>query len=82
VDNDVSLVHSGVGNTSTLDSSVSTHSVSVDWASSISGPSVSLDSGLVDLIESISTTYYQCKNEDSLVECLICGLQLMRVSTP
>jgi hypothetical protein len=82
VDNDVSLVHSGVGSTSILDSSLSTHSVSVDWASSISGPSVSSDSGSVDLIESISTAYYQCKDENSLVECLTCGSQLMRGSTP
>jgi hypothetical protein len=72
VDNDVSLVHSGVGSTSTLDSSVPTHSVLVDWGSSISGPSVSSDSRSVDLIESISTAYYQCKDEDSLVECLTC----------
>jgi hypothetical protein len=82
VDNDVSPVHSGVGSTSILDSSLSTHSVSVDWASSISGPSVSSDSGSVDLIESISTAYYQCKDEDSLIECLTCGSQLMRGNTP
>jgi hypothetical protein len=83
VDNDVSLVHSGVGSTSSLDSNVSTiHSVLVDWANSISGPSVSSDSGSVDLIGSISTAYYQCKDEDSLVECLTCGSQLMKGSTP
>jgi hypothetical protein len=36
-------------------------------------PSMSLHSESVDLASSISTTYCQCKNEDSLVECLTCG---------
>ena len=61
---------------------MSIYLVSIDWASSISGPSVSSDSRSVDLIESISTTYYQCKDEDSLVECLTCRSQLVKGSTP
>jgi hypothetical protein len=43
VDGDFSTSHSGVGNNSSLGLSVFSHSESVDWASSISGPSVTSD---------------------------------------
>jgi hypothetical protein len=52
---------------------VSSHSESIDWATSISGPSMSSESESVDVTSTIFTAYCQCVEEYSLVECLTCG---------
>lgn len=60
--------HRGVGSDSTHGPSVS--SDLVDWETWIFSPTMSSYIVLVDMASSISRAYCQCKDEDSLVECL------------
>jgi hypothetical protein len=62
VDGDHSAGHSGADSNS-----------SIDWAPSISRPNMSSKSESIDVASAISTAYYQCVEEDSLVECPTCG---------
>jgi hypothetical protein len=67
---DDSAVQSGEGSNCTVSLSMSTYS---NWATSISRPPASCDSESEDLATSKSTAFYQCQDEDILVECLSCG---------
>jgi hypothetical protein len=71
VEGGISPALSGARNNSTRGPSIS--SDSVDWPSSIFGPSVSSDAVSVDMGSSISTAYSQCRDKDTLVECLSCS---------
>jgi hypothetical protein len=71
VEGNISPTRSGARSNIFLGPSIS--SDSEDFPSSIFGPSVSSDADSVDIASSISTAYYQCRDEDTLVECLTCG---------
>ena len=73
VDDIVNPMHSGTGSNSTQVPSNFSPPQFVDWATSISGLSVSLESVSLEMDSSISSAYYQCKDENYLIECLSCG---------